>query len=564
MDPEFELGLFRFLTRLRATLAGARDVEQTLRSAVRQMRSFLEADAACLAVTSDEGDEPRILFRLGERDAFRLDRFARLLEGAWPERPHDRLFGVIQRRRRIWGTVGLGRMSGEFPKGHGKALAKICETLSEILHDVDLERMREVRSRIDRKIVEELAGKDLFYQILHGLRSLTRYDHSSALFLPSESGDALVLAAEQIAWVKAKSERIGERLTAASEVFELLEVGGVFGFERGDDGWREWTGEGATALAELFDELPESVPGAGTPPARSVLCAAIAGREEPLGLMRIASHRPGSLGAWEADLVLRFLPQVSVAIQNSRRTESLRANLVEAERRTAMADLARSVAHDVNNALGSVLPLLQQIRADLDDDRVDPRTLREDFRQIEESLHVCRRIFGGMLVFARQTTRTTGTGSVEPAIQSSLTILRDGMRRRGIELDLHVEPDLPAIRAAPSQLEQLFFNLLSNARDAMPKGGRLSVRAQREDDRVVVTVEDTGEGIPPENLPRIQEPFFTTKRQGNGLGLSIVRNILWEMRGDVSFDSQPGRGTRVCLRLPVARAPKRAATPARG
>ena len=107
-----------------------------------------------------------------------------------------------------------------------------------------------------------------------------------------------------------------------------------------------------------------------------------------------------------------------------------------------------------------------------------------------------------------------------------------------------------------SELEQVFFNVMSNARDAMPQGGTLTVHAERHDGRVEILVSDTGCGIPEEQMARIQEPFFTTKPQGNGLGLSICRSILWGLRGKFDIKSREGEGTQVRLTIPLGESPE--------
>jgi signal transduction histidine kinase len=102
-----------------------------------------------------------------------------------------------------------------------------------------------------------------------------------------------------------------------------------------------------------------------------------------------------------------------------------------------------------------------------------------------------------------------------------------------------------------ADLDQLLLNLLTNSRDAMPQGGQLTVRARRQGEVVELVVEDTGCGIPPEHLAKIQEPFFSTKPDGNGLGLAICRSIVWQMRGLLDIRSTPGKGTHVAAVLPA-------------
>src|SRR3989442_11084827 len=111
---------------------------------------------------------------------------------------------------------------------------------------------------------------------------------------------------------------------------------------------------------------------------------------------------------------------------------------------------------------------------------------------------------------------------------------------------------IPNIHATQGDLEQLILNLATNAKDAMSAGGVLSIRTERTGDKLVITIRDTGCGIPPDHMARIQEPFFTTKQNGSGLGLSICRSIIWNVRGEMKIESHPGAGTQIRLLLPTA------------
>jgi signal transduction histidine kinase len=271
-----------------------------------------------------------------------------------------------------------------------------------------------------------------------------------------------------------------------------------------------------------------------------------------IGVLKVAGRHAGRLKPFDAELVDRFRSQAAVAIQNLTHTESLQARMLTAERKHAIADLARTVSHDVNNALGSMLPLIQQMQADLQDGRMQRAVYLEDLDQVQKSMQACRRIFGGMLSFARGGARRTHQGQVSPALETTLAVLRDGMQRRGINLVVETTDDLPPVACGQSDLEQVFLNLLTNAREASSQGGSVTVRVEPEADRMAITVIDTGCGIAPENLPRVFEPFFTTKLNGNGLGLSICRSILWEVGGTLNLQSEPHKGTRVHVTVPWA------------
>jgi len=395
----------------------------------------------------------------------------------------------------------------------------------------------------------QIHPKDLFYQILDGLRSLTLYDHSSALLIREEGEASLRLVAEQIAWTKAKSERIGFKIPITDDEAALLQSEHVYGFDRQGESWREWTGQPAGSLAALLDYNGAED---GSLREASMLCAPLATRDGLVGVLKIAARHPGQLKPFDAELVEHFRSQAAIAIQNLHRTESLRARVVTAERKHAMADLARSVSHDLNNALGSMLPLIQQIQADVSDDRVAPAVFAEDLEHVQKSLQVCRRIFGGMLTFSRNAARRSGRGHVRRAIDTASAILKHGMSRNAIDLQVNIPDDTPEVVCSQSDLEQVFLNLLANAREATPQGGRIAVTVESIDGYVDISIADTGRGIPAEDLQRVLEPFFTTKPHGSGLGLSICRTVLWEVDGTLTIQSTPGSGTHVRVRVPSA------------
>jgi hypothetical protein len=142
--------------------------------------------------------------------------------------------------------------SGRFNWDHREALSALAAAANQVLLRIDQEKIREVRSRIDYKILEQLRPKDLFYQVLHGLQSLTQYDHSATLWI-HEPGDTLEMVAETIAWKKGKSDRIGLKSPLPEPLRGLLRPGVVYGFDRPGQTWQEWTGCEEVGLAELLD-----------------------------------------------------------------------------------------------------------------------------------------------------------------------------------------------------------------------------------------------------------------------------------------------------------------------
>jgi signal transduction histidine kinase len=552
LQVQRELASLRFINDLSTRLKNLREPHKALRHALRDTRDFFQAAFGCVATLGPGRQNADILFTLPKQTDWDLDVLTRYIRHTRPPVQPDMLIGSVGRRGGSWGAIAFVRPGHVFDRDDRHLIRRITEILSASLHRIDRDRLLGVRDRIDRKVMEQIHPKDLFYQILDGLRSLTLYDHSSALLIREEDEASLRVVAEQIAWTKAKSERIGLRIPISDDAAALLQSEQVYGFDRQGNDWREWRDQPAGGLAALLDYNSGDTADGETVREASMLCAPLVTRDSLVGVLKIAARYPGQLKPFDAELVEHFRSQAAIAIQNLHRTESLRARVVTAERKHAMADLARSVSHDVNNALGSMLPLIQQMQVEVRSGTFAPAVLAEDLDQVQKSLQVCRRIFGGMLTFSRNAARRSRDGHVRRAIETASAILRYGMSRSAIELQVDMPDNVPPVACNQSDLEQVFLNLLTNAREATPHGGRIVVTVGTTECAVTIAIVDTGCGIPRENLPRVLEPFFTTKRHGNGLGLSICRTVLWEVDGTITIQSEPGNGTHVDVVIPQA------------
>ncbi len=152
---------------------------------------------------------------------------------------------------------------------------------------------------------------------------------------------------------------------------------------------------------------------------------------------------------------------------------------------------------------------------------------------------------------SRGTACNPSEVSLAHVVGSVLAVLGEGFERRGTRLNVAIPADLPVLMGVQADVEQLLLNLISNAQDATKAGDELSICASFDHASIELVVEDTGCGIPKEHLAKIQEPFFTTKTSGNGLGLAICRSIVAQMRGQIRITSTPGVGTRVSISFPV-------------
>lgn len=546
MDSQRELDMYRFLDDLNRQLGKVGAVDTLLRATLRGVRDFFDAEAVAVVDIPAGGGRARTRFLLPREYRWDLHLISAFIRDERISVPDELMLARVRRRGRGWGAIAVRWGDRAFVNADRDILLRVGDWLSSRLHNIDEIRVLEVRRRIDRKIMEELRPKDLFYQILRGIRSITRYDHSATLFM-GDGTSHVELVAEQIAWSKRKSSRIGDTIELPAAAARWMRDGHVDGFVRRGGVWstRDETSDSPPDIAVAMSSPDD-------PPETAMICAPLVSRHEPLGILKVAWRHVDAFGDHEIDLVRAFTPEAVIALHNSHRAESMELRVLEAEKRQAVATLARSVSHDVNNAVGAALPLVQQVRSDAQDGHINHDSLTEDLTHIEHALKFCRRIFGGMLAFARGGAQSVGESSVHRTLESILSVLADSMRRQGISTEMDIDEHLPAVVGAHGDIQQLFLNIASNARDAMPGGGTLRIRAVRDDDSARVTIEDTGEGIPADRLHRVSEPFFTTKPGGTGLGLATCQAIVWRVRGEITVDSEPGQGTRVTVRLPFA------------
>ena len=212
LPSDRELAAFKFLDGLGAQLRDVREPRNALRYALRDTREFFQATHACIATLPVGQPEADLLLTLPKDATWNLEVLTRFIRHEHPPVQPHMLIGPVRRRGGAWGAIALTRRGLPYDREDGRLLVRIATALSDAIHLIDRDRILGVRDRIDRKIMEQIHPKDLFYQILDGLRSLTGYDHSSAVLIREDGEIALRLVAEQIAWTKAKSQRIGLQL----------------------------------------------------------------------------------------------------------------------------------------------------------------------------------------------------------------------------------------------------------------------------------------------------------------------------------------------------------------
>jgi PAS domain S-box-containing protein len=231
----------------------------------------------------------------------------------------------------------------------------------------------------------------------------------------------------------------------------------------------------------------------------------------------------------------------------------LEEQLQISEKMASIGLLAAGVAHEVNTPLTGISSFTQMLLEGADPD--DPRTRL--LEKIERQTFRAAKIVNGLLNLSRQSTPAGGDRvpvDVNAVVNDVLTLLEHQLEVGRIKVRRELVSPPPIVLGTEHKLQQVFLNLFLNARDAMPRGGWLTVQSRLDGDRVIVEVADTGSGIPSEQLSRIYDPFFTTKAigQGTGLGLSITYGIVREHEGTITVESAVGQGTRFTLSLPLS------------
>ncbi len=234
------------------------------------------------------------------------------------------------------------------------------------------------------------------------------------------------------------------------------------------------------------------------------------------------------------------------------RTEELRqaqAQLVEAQKLAALGQLGAGVAHEINNPLGGVIGHVQLLLATHGAEHPD----HEALKCIEDAARKASTVVHNLLRFSVQRKAPVYTSvDLNKLVRETLSLTEQLVLDAGIALELRLATPAPRVFGDAGQLGQVLLNLVSNARTATPKGGRIIVRTDGDGASGSFTVEDTGKGIAPEHKARIFEPFFTTKDEWSnvGLGLSVSFRIVSEHRGRIAVDSEPGRGARFTVAVP--------------
>jgi two-component system NtrC family sensor kinase len=311
--------------------------------------------------------------------------------------------------------------------------------------------------------------------------------------------------------------------------------------------------------------------------ARALMAVPLLMREHVSGVVTVTSSQAGIYSREDLGTLQAVASTLAVALGNAslydelrtllREWEETQAQLIHAEKMTALGRLAASIAHELNNPLQAVRTYLtlaqeniglggQQQRADQME-----RYLGIVGEEIERIATIVRR----MRDFYRPAREGLQPTHLDAVLESVLELTSKQLQHSQVTVERMWADYIPEIQTNPDHLKQVFLNLILNAVDAMPTGGTLYIstdldQVQGGDDQqsapaVRIEFSDTGEGMPPEVVSRLFEPFFTTKESGTGLGLSVSYGIIQAHNGQITVESHPGMGTIFTILLPVEQPP---------
>jgi two-component system NtrC family sensor kinase len=276
-------------------------------------------------------------------------------------------------------------------------------------------------------------------------------------------------------------------------------------------------------------------------------------RDHIAGILRIFFSRSRPISNEERDFLISLTDQCACAIEKARLIEEQKNRYdqlaLHTEKLSALGRMAAGIAHEINNPLAGILLYSSNLYKKVP----QQGPLKEGFEIIMRETQRCKVIIQDLLEFARDKEPKKTRADVTPIIEKSLSMLENEFRLRHIQIEKHLSSHVNETYLDTSQMQQVFVNLLLNAAQAIEENGKITVRSRMDSagGQIVIDIIDTGCGIPAEHLSRIFEPFFSTKKNGSGLGLAVSYGIVKNHDGQLEVSSRPGKGARFSVSLPI-------------
>jgi signal transduction histidine kinase len=286
---------------------------------------------------------------------------------------------------------------------------------------------------------------------------------------------------------------------------------------------------------------------------RMMIDAPITYMDDVLGILRIYFDEQREISEEELHCLILIAERGAVVIQRAQLLEMQESRYdqlaLQTEKLSALGRMAAGIAHEINNPLAGVLLYSTNLLKKAPQEG----PFREGLEIIIQETLRCKALIQELLEFSRPSEPKTFLTNVNKVIVKAIHLLDNEFRLRHIRLEMDLSKQLPQILIDENQIEQILINLLINAIQAIEDRGTVAIRSYVTSDRknIAIDVVDTGCGIPPENMSKIFEPFFSTKPKGTGLGLAVTYGVVQKHGGQVYAFSQPKQGSRFIVELPI-------------
>ena len=232
-----------------------------------------------------------------------------------------------------------------------------------------------------------------------------------------------------------------------------------------------------------------------------------------------------------------------------RELQKMREALLQSEKLAAMGRLTSQIAHELNNPIYGIMNTLELLKTEIPPESKRRKILELSLSETQRLAEMLR----NMLSFSKPEEEKRRPVKINELVEGILLVMEKQMKETNIKMETHFDDGIPEVMASTNQMRQVLLNMFKNAKEAMPKGGTLIIRTSREDNKVLIHIQDTGVGIPEEIRSKIFEAFFTTKQKvkGVGLGLSVCYGIIKGHGGKIKVESEEGQGTTFTITLPI-------------
>lgn len=396
---------------------------------------------------------------------------------------------------------------------------------------------------INRVVTSSLDLDDILEATIQGIREILQVEAGS-LVLVDEETDQLVFRmtfSPKHGWVTGRTIQPGEGIVG--RVVQTGEPTLVDNVERAP-----------YFSAEVDEEAGIT--------ARSILCTPLIIHGRVIGAIEVINRLDGVFTEQDLELLQAMAASVAVAVENAnlyneladfaKELERSQAQLVQAEKMAAIGRLAASIAHEINNPLQAIHNSLHlsSHKGLGDDQRTQYLNLAQ--AEVQRLIEIVQR----MLDFYRPSRGSSTPTDVNRIVENVLALAHKRLQHSRVQVHTHLNPDLPLVPLVADQITQVFLNVIINAIEAMPLGGdlQLDTTLSESGEWVLIHFRDTGQGMSPEQVANLFEPFYTTKTDGTGLGLAISYGIVERHGGVIDVSSQPGNGTTFLVKLPVTSA----------